>query len=59
MKAADVNRYLKDRCREKNLHIIKHGNAITVKHVNASKHHLNKRGTQVLSNHLPKLFPTY
>ena len=50
MKAADVNRYLKDRCCEKNLHFINHGNAITVRHLNASKHYLNKRGTQVLSN---------
>ena len=49
-KAADVNRYLKDRCREKNLRFINHGNAISVRHLNASELHLNKIATQVLSN---------
>ena len=49
-KAADINKNLKDRCREKNLNFINHGNTITVRHLNASKLHLNKRGTQVLSN---------
>ena len=49
-KAADVKRYLKDMCRKKNLDFINHGNAITVRYLNASKLHLNKRGTQVLSN---------
>ena len=49
-KAADVHRNLKDRCREKKIYFINHGNAITVRHLNASKLHLNKRGTQVLSN---------
>ena len=36
-KEAHVNRYLKDRCRKKNLHFINHGNAITVRQLNASK----------------------
>ena len=49
-KAADVNRNLKERCREKNFHLANCGNAITVRHLNTSKLHLNKRGTQVLSN---------
>ena len=49
-KVAHVNKYLKDKRREKKLHFIKHGNAIKVGHLNASKLHLNKRGTQVLSN---------
>ena len=49
-KAVDVNRNLQDRCREKNMHFINHGNALTVRHLNASKVHLNTRGTQVLSN---------
>ena len=49
-KPVDVNRNLKDRCREKNIHFINHGNALTVRHLNASKLHLNKRGTPVLSN---------
>ena len=49
-KAADVNRSLKDRCREKNFHFINHGNAITVRHLNASKLYLNKGGPQVLCN---------
>ena len=49
-KATDVNRNLKDGRREKNFHFINHGNAITLRHLNTSKLHLNKRGTQVLSN---------
>ena len=52
--AADINKYLKDRCYEKNLNYINRGNAITVRHLNASKTHLNKRGTQVLSNQFAK-----
>ena len=47
-KPVDVNRNLKDRCSEKNIHFINHGNALTVRHLNASKLHLNKRGTPVL-----------
>ena len=49
-KAADANKYLKDSCREKNLNFISHWKAIKVRNLNASKLHLNKRGTQVLSN---------
>ena len=49
-KAADVNRYLKDMCHEKNLHFINHGNAIAGRCLNASKLNLNKRDTQVLFN---------
>ena len=49
-KAADINRYLKDRCLEKNLYFNNHGNAMTVRHLNSSKLHLNKSGTQILSN---------
>ena len=49
-KAADVNRELKEKCREKKLQFLDYGNTITVRHLNASKLHLNKRGTQVLSN---------
>ena len=45
---------MKDRCREKNFHFINHGNTITVRHLNASKLHLNKRGTQLLSNQFPE-----
>ena len=41
-KAADVNMNLKDRRREKIFHCINHGNAITLRHLNASKLHLNK-----------------
>ena len=50
-KAANVNRYLKDICREKNIHFINHGNAIMVRHLYTSKLNLSKRITQVLSNH--------
>ena len=49
-KAADVNRELKEKCREKKLQFLDYGNTITVRNLNASKLHLNKRGTQVLCN---------
>ena len=49
-KAVDVNRNLKDRCREKKFRFVNHGTALTIRHLNASKLHLNKRGTQALSN---------
>ena len=49
-KAADVNRELKEKCREKILQFLDLGNTITVRHLNASKLHLKERGTQVLSN---------
>ena len=49
-KIADVNRNLKSRCREKKFHFKNHGNSITVRYLNASILHLNKRGTQVLTN---------
>ena len=49
-KIADVNRNLKSRCREKKFHFKNHGNSITVRYLNASILHLNKRGTQFLTN---------
>ena len=57
-KAVDVNRNLKDRCREKHFHLINHGNAITVRHLNASKFCLNKRGTQFLSSQFAEAIST-
>ena len=42
----------KEKCREKILQLLNHGNIITVRHLNVLKLHLNKRGTQVLSNKL-------
>ena len=41
---------LKEKCPEKKLQFLDHGNIITVRHQNALKLHLNKRGTQILSN---------
>ena len=49
-KVADINRELKEKCREKKLQFLEHGNTIRVRQLNASNFHLNKRGTQVLSN---------
>ena len=46
-KAADVNWELKEKCHEKKLQFLDH---CKIRHLNASKLHLNKRGTQVLSN---------
>ena len=47
---AEVNIVLKKLCKEKNLYYIKHDKKITVKHLNGSKLHLNKKGTSILSN---------
>ena len=44
-KAADVNRKLKEKCRREKLQFLDHGNTISVRHLNALKLHLNKRGT--------------
>ena len=46
----EESRNLKEKCREKILQLLNHGNIITVRHLNVLKLHLNKRGTQVLSN---------
>lgn len=53
-KAADINQKLKEKCREKNLQFLNHGNTIMEWHLNASKLHINKKGTQVLSNGFAK-----
>ena len=49
-KVAQVNRSLKRLCQEINFELINHENAITERHLNGSKLHLNKRGTTILSN---------
>ena len=49
-KVAQVNRYLKTLCIERNFELISQENIITEKHLNRSKLHLNKRGTTILSN---------
>ena len=46
-KVAEVNRVLKELCEEKNLYYINHDKKITVKHLNRSKLHLNKKGTSI------------
>ena len=48
-KVAETNRYLKELCKEKNIFLI-HDKAITTRHLNGLKLHLNKRGTEILSN---------
>ena len=40
----------KELCKEKNLHYINHDKKITVKRLNGSRLHLNKKGTCILSN---------
>ena len=49
-KAAEVNIILKELCKEKKLYYINNEKKITVKHLNGSKLHLNKKGTSILSN---------
>ena len=49
-KVAEVNIVLKKLRKEKNLYYTNHDKKITVKHLNGSKLHLNKKGTSILSN---------
>ena len=49
-KVAEVNIVLKELYKEKNLYYINHDKKITVKHLNGSKLHMNKKGTSILSN---------
>ena len=49
-KVAEVNIVLKELCKEKKLYYINHEKKITVKHLNGSKLHLNKKGTSILLN---------
>ena len=53
-KIAHENRNLKDRYHEKDLHFINYLNAITLRHLNTSKVHFNKRDKQVISNQFAK-----
>ena len=47
-KVADINREFKEKYREKKLQFSNYGNTMMVMHLNPSKLHLNKRGTQLL-----------
>ena len=49
-KVAEVNIVLKELCKEKHLYYINHEKKVTVKHLNGSRLHLNKKGTSILSN---------
>ena len=50
----DVYRNLKEGFGETNLQFWNRWNTITVRHLNASKLHVNEKGTQVLSNEFDK-----
>ena len=49
-KVAEVNIALKELCKEKKLYHINHEKKTTVKHLNGSKLHLNRKDTNILSN---------
>ena len=49
-KVAQVNQYLKRLCQENNFELMNHENAVTERHLNGSKLHLNKSGITILSN---------
>ena len=51
-KASEVNKSLKELCKKYNFNLIIHDNTITIKHLNGSKLHLNKRGNKILSSNL-------
>ena len=48
-KAQEVNGYLKELCKEFNIHYIYHEKSTKSKRLNKSRLHLNKRGTSILS----------
>ena len=58
-KVAQVNIVLKELYKEKNLYYINHEKRITVKLLNGSKLHLNKKGTSILSNTFVELYLTH
>ena len=45
-----MNSYLKELCKEFNIHCIDHEKSIKPQHLNKLRLHLNKRGTSVLSS---------
>ena len=49
-KGQEVNTHLKDMCKEKNIYLIGNTNKIKAQHLNKSKLHLNKRGSNILSS---------
>ena len=49
-KVVETNRHLKKLCKENNIFLIQHDKTIATRHLNGSKLHLNKRGTEILSN---------
>ena len=59
-KRIEVNKHLKEMCKEKNIFLIDHGKRIKANHLNSSKIHLNWRGDTILSNtfikHISKVF---
>ena len=48
-KAQEVNNHLKEMCTNKNINLIDHSKNIKHQHLNKSKLHLTKRGTNILS----------
>ena len=48
-KPQEVNNPLKEMCRNKNINLIDHSKNIKHQHLNKSKLHLTKRGTNILS----------
>ena len=47
-KTEEINIVLKELCKEKNLYYINHEKKITVKHLNGSKIHLNRKSISIL-----------
>ena len=48
-KAQEVNNHLQDMCTNKNINLIDHSKNIKHQHLNKSKLHLTKKGTNILS----------
>ena len=48
LKAQEMNNHLKETCTNKNINLIDHSKSIKHQHLNKSKLHLTKRGTNIL-----------
>ena len=45
-KVVETNRHEKELCKENNIFLIQHDKTMTTRHINGSKLHLNKRGSE-------------
>ena len=49
-KGVEVNAYVKDLCKEKNIYFIDNSKRIKAQHLNQGRLHLNRKGSNILSS---------